>query len=65
MMIMTTTIQVSDGTQQLLEFIKKKEKAASYDQVILHLVKTHAHVPRSLFGAVKGLTWKKTDRMEF
>lgn len=62
---MATTIQVSGGTRQMLELLKKKEKAASYDQIIQHLVKSHTHTPTTMFGAVKGLTWKKEDRLRF
>jgi len=62
---MTTTIQISDTTKQILGWIKEKENADSYDQVIQHLVKIHAHVPNSMFGSIKGLSWKKRDRMKF
>lgn len=61
---MATTIQVSDATKQLLELLKKKEKTPSYDQIIQILAKERAKVPSSMFGAIKGLKWKKKDRMD-
>jgi hypothetical protein len=61
---MATTIQVSGTTKQLLDHLKEKEHAETYDALIQHLVKTHADVPASMYGAVKGLKkWKKEDRL--
>ena len=60
---MTTTIQVSDETKQLLQMIREREDAKSYDEVIQHVLKTHAQVPKSMFGALKGFKWKKKDRI--
>ena len=62
---MATTIQVSNSTKQILELLKKKEKADSYDQVIQHLVQEHTHIKKSMFGTSKGTGWKKEDRLEF
>ena len=63
---MATTIQVSGETRQLLSLLKERENAPNYDLVIKHLLKTHTHMPKSMFGAVKGLRWnKKQDRAEF
>ncbi|MBI2666814.1 hypothetical protein HYX13_04335 [Candidatus Woesearchaeota archaeon] len=62
---MNTTIQVSAGTRQLLEHLKREEKAPSYDAVIQHLVFKKKKVAGSFFGTVKGLTWKKKeDRLQ-
>ena len=62
---MATTIQISDTTKQMLESIKKMEKNATYDQLIQELVKKHSHVAPSMFGAIKGIKWKKQqDRLE-
>jgi hypothetical protein len=36
---MTTTIQVSNTTKQLLEKVKAEEHAASYDEIIQRLLK--------------------------
>ena len=61
---MPTTIQVSDTTRQVLERLKEQQHAASYDQIIQQLVQKQNKVPTSMFGALKGLKWKKEDRME-
>ena len=62
---MSTTIQVSGKTKQLLVFMKEKEHFETYDQVIKHLAEMHAHIPKSMFGALKGARWKKEYRMDF
>ncbi len=62
---MTTTVQVSNATKQVLEALKQREKASSYDEVIRHLVETHTKIGKSMFGALRGLKWKKEDRLEF
>ena len=62
---MATTIQISDTTKQVLEKLKEKEHALTYDEVIQHLVKKHTKVASSMFGTVKGLAWKKKDRLDF
>lgn len=63
---MATTIQVSHATKQVLDLLKSREKALSYDQVIQHLARIHARVPQSMFGAIKGIKWnKKEDRCTF
>ena len=61
---MPTTIQISDMTKQVLEKLKEKEHAHSYDQVIQLLVQKHTPSAASLFGSIKGLAWKKKDRLE-
>jgi hypothetical protein len=60
------TIQVSDATRRMLERVRKEKKARNYDTVIQHLLKAHAQVPKSLFGAYPQLPpWnKETDRMD-
>jgi hypothetical protein len=63
---MATTIQVSAGTKQLLDRLKQQEEAASYDDVIAHLISSHAKVPKSMFGAArKKMKFTKADRMKF
>lgn len=59
---MATTIQVSDATKQLLDILKKKEKARTQDELIQRLAKQRLTMPESMFGAAKGLAWKKQDR---
>ncbi len=64
---MATTIQVSTTTKQMLDVFKEKEQTATYDQLLQHLVKTHADVPVSMFGTAKALKrWNKdADRITF
>ncbi len=62
---MTTTIQVSKATKQLLDILKKKEQATSYDLVIQKLAKARTGISKSMFGAAKGLKWKREDRLDF
>ncbi len=63
---MSTTIQVSNTTKQVLEMMKVRKHASSYDEVIQNLMKLDTKVPKSMFGSAKGLgKWKKSDRMVF
>ena len=62
---MATTIQVSGTTKQMLELLKERKHIRTHDQVIQQLLRQHAAVPVSMFGAVKGLKWKGKDRAEF
>ncbi|MBS3139353.1 hypothetical protein J4207_06645 [Candidatus Woesearchaeota archaeon] len=59
---MATTIQISDTTKQMLQYIKEKKHAASYEEVIVELVRKEAKVPASLFGAFTWPKWTKEDR---
>tara|TARA_Y100000310_G_C19990704_1_gene493985 strand:+ start:232 stop:426 length:195 start_codon:yes stop_codon:yes gene_type:complete len=52
---MTTTIQVSNTTKQLLEMYKEKRKASSYDEVIHSIMEKKLNIPKSMFGAAKGI----------
>lgn len=60
---MATTIQVSQETKQLLETLKQRKHARTYDEVIQKLAKKDARIATSMFGTMKGLVWKKEDRM--
>ena len=62
--IMSTTVQVSQTTKQLLDLAKEEKKAETYDQVIKALLERYLHIPKSLFGVYKGMKWKKSDRMK-
>lgn len=62
---MATTIQVSDGTRQVLERLKKQQHAATYDQVIWQLIQIKTKVPVTMFASVRGIKWSKKDRMDF
>lgn len=61
---MMTTIQISGTTKQLLEILKQKEHAKTYDHVIQNLLRKQQQLPTSLFGSMKGMKWKKEDRLE-
>ncbi len=62
---MSTTIQVSDSTLQLLKGLKEDALASSYDAIIFELAKRRSRTPKSMFNSIKGLKWRKSDRMEF
>ncbi len=48
---MSTTIQVSRRTLQLLSMLKKKMKAQSYDELLLKLAMEKLSLPQSMFGS--------------
>ena len=48
---MSTTIQTSKKTAQLLRELMKKTGAASYDEVISSLAREKLSVPKSMFGS--------------
>ncbi|MCD6409424.1 MAG: hypothetical protein J7L98_03665 [Candidatus Verstraetearchaeota archaeon] len=48
---MSTTIQVSRRTLQLLSMLKKKMKAQSYDELLLKLAMEKLNLPQSMFGS--------------
>jgi len=62
---METSIPVSSATKRLLASLKKREQKATYDALIRELVREHVVLPKSMFGSVKGLKWKKEDRLSF
>ena len=63
---MITTIQVKETTKQLLDKMKFKEKANSYDEIIRNLLQNKLKIP-DLFGATKHkpLRFRKEDEMSF
>jgi hypothetical protein len=63
--LMPTTIQVSDTTKQLLDMLKEKRQAKSHDIVLQQLLESEAKIPKSMFGTLKGMKWKKEDRFDF
>lgn len=48
---MATTIQVSRKTRQLLDVLKKKLSAKSYDEVLQKLIAEKIEIPTSMFGS--------------
>lgn len=62
---MPTTIQVSDSTKRILEMLKEKEKADSYDAVISKIAKEKLKLPKSMFGRVKLTPYsREKDRLK-
>lgn len=63
---MTATIQVSEITKQMLDMLMEKKKAKTVDQAIRQLIDKELKIPKSMFGAAKGLgRWTKADKMIF
>jgi len=63
---MATTIQVSKRTQQLLEMLKKKLSAKSYDEVLQMLATEKLKFSTSMFGSNPKLSsFKEKDKAEF
>ena len=52
---MSTTIQVKDDVQKMLDRLKKEIDAKSYDEVIRYLFKKAKHMDRSHFGSLPKL----------
>lgn len=52
---MTTTIQVKDDVQQMLDRLKKEIDVKSYDEVIRYLFKKAKRMDRSHFGSLPKL----------
>ena len=52
---MSTTIQVKDDVQQMLDRLKKEIDAKSYDEVIRYLFKKTKRMDRSNFGSLPKL----------
>jgi hypothetical protein len=62
---MATTVQISDTTRQKLEVLKRKEGMKTFDEVISNMADKNLGTPKSMFGAAKIPSWKKSDRMRF
>jgi len=48
---LTTSVQVSERTLQLLNKLKQEEGLKSLDQVIRELVAERGKIPKSMFGS--------------
>ena len=57
------TIALKEKTFQILEGLKKKEKAESYDELITNLI-IKPCIPDSMFGALKGKSFTHKEREE-
>ncbi|MBO3753696.1 MAG: hypothetical protein FGF53_02260 [Candidatus Brockarchaeota archaeon] len=63
---MATTIQVSRKTRQLLDVLKKKLSAKSYDEVLQKLIAEKIEIPTSMFGSNPKLArFKEEEEAEF
>lgn len=63
---MATTIQVSRKTRQLLDTLKKKLSAKSYDEVLQKLIAEKMAIPTSMFGSNPKLSsFKEEEEAEF
>ncbi|MGC8832353.1 MAG: hypothetical protein ACP5PQ_07220 [Thermoproteota archaeon] len=61
-----TTIQVSKKTRQLLEALKKKLSAKSYDEALQKLLAEKMETPSSMFGSNPKLScFKEEEEAEF
>ncbi len=49
------TIALKEKTFQMLEDLKRKRKASSFDELIIKLV-IEPNIPQSMFGSLKGKT---------
>lgn len=61
---MSTTIQVSEITRQLLASLQRKSKK-SYDQIIQEMLAVFVKSPDTLAGEFPQLRWNKKDRIRF
>ncbi|MEM3713183.1 MAG: hypothetical protein QXR97_06580 [Thermoproteota archaeon] len=63
---MATTIQVSRKTRQLLDALKKKLSAKSYDEVLQRILAEKTEIPSSMFGSNPELSsFREEEEAEF
>ena len=48
------TIALKERTFNLIKELKEKEKAQSFDKLIVELIMHKEKIPKSMFGALKG-----------
>jgi len=56
------TIALKEETFQILESLKRKKKAPSFDELIATLVVEEVRIPSSMFGALKGKMKRFTEK---
>lgn len=63
---MTTTIQVSETTRQMLEMAKRKVGAKSLDETLQKVLEEQMNVRKSMFGTLKGKMkpFSRRERLE-
>ncbi|MBO3840670.1 MAG: hypothetical protein QXS66_02925 [Thermoproteota archaeon] len=63
---MATTIQVSRKTRQLLDALKKRLSAKSYDEVLQRILAEKTEIPSSMFGSNPKLSsFREEEEAEF
>jgi hypothetical protein len=63
---MATTIQVNETTKQMLDNLKFKKKARSYDELIRSILEEKIAMPNMFgFTSKKSLKFRKEDEMSF
>jgi len=63
---MTTTVQVSEKTLQMLNKLKEEMQAKSNDEVIKTLISERKKIPKSMFGSnLKLNSFSRKDEGEF
>lgn len=64
--VMSTTIQVSRKTLQLLNMLKERLSVKSYDELIRMMALEKLNLPKSMFGVNPRLSsFKEEDEAEF
>ena len=56
------TIALQERTFELLEDLKEKKKAHSFNEVIMKMIEEEKETPQSLFGSLKGKTKRFTTK---
>ncbi|MBO3840518.1 MAG: hypothetical protein QXS66_09045 [Thermoproteota archaeon] len=63
---MVTTIQVNRKTKQLLDALKKRLSAKSYDEVLQRILAEKTEIPSSMFGSNPKLScFREEEEAEF
>lgn len=61
--VMATTIQISEVTKRMLNSLRKDSKK-SYDKILQDILPNKLDTPKSLAGKFPDLEWSKKDRMK-
>ncbi|HLC57047.1 MAG TPA: hypothetical protein VJH95_00590 [Candidatus Nanoarchaeia archaeon] len=60
------TIALKENTFQMLEQLKEKQNAGSFDTLVYSLIKKEERIPDSLFGSLKQVKpFTRKEREEF
>lgn len=63
---MATTIQISKETKQMLDVLKARKKAPSYEVVLRQFIDPELHLPKSMLGKLPRIIhMTKTDKQHF